>query len=348
VETAREARVGCDQVVLGMGRDFIVVGAGGVGAVLGTLLEHAGHRVVYWARADQPRESAPFTVQRLRGDSIRSQPLQWIGADAGPNLPTTRSGWVIICVRTEQLSAALAQVVQHLGADRAVAIATVTFEGALAAARAAGLTGKVLALHVAFGSGFSTREPRHVVWFPFSAPTLTSAEGLLALVPEARALARVLREAGLPARSTRDMGGMMRLVFTVTSVLLPSWQLCDWDSMRLARDRQLRWQTARAMHETVRAVAPERGLARWLARGLPVLVYAVALRVWPLLMGAPARKLWRQHGPKLTEQTRFSLNQLLERAERAHVPLEQLARLSQRWNTELALPPSAASREPRT
>jgi hypothetical protein len=186
-----------------------------------------------------------------------------------------------------------------------------------------------------------------VEWFPFSPPTLASAEGQAALVPEARALARMLREAGLPARSTLDMTGMMRLLFTVTCTLLPAWQLCNWDITRLARDRPLRWQTARAMHEAARAFAPERGLARVVARGLPLIAYVSVLRMLPLLMGTRARKLWRDHGPKITEQTRFALNQLLERAARAHAPLEHLARLTQHWNAALALPPDAAAREPR-
>jgi ketopantoate reductase len=332
--------------------EFIVIGAGGVGAVLGTLLEQAGHRVTYWARENQPRESTPFTVQRTAGGSVRSHPLQW--THAGTGAPAS-SDWVLVCVRTEQLSAALEQVVRHLGADRSVAIATVTFEGALAAARAAGLVGKLLALHVAFGSGFSPGEPRHVVWFPFSPPTLVSAEGQAALVPDAHMLARTLRAAGLPTRSTLDMAGMMRLMFAITCPLLPAWQLCDWDIARLARDRPLRWQTARAMHETARAFAPERGLARRVARGLPLLAYVSVLRLLPLLMNAPTRKLWRDHGPKITEQTRFALNQLLERAERAHAPLEHLALLTRRWSAALALPPSttalapppsAAAREP--
>jgi hypothetical protein len=55
------------------------------------------------------------------------------------------SDWVLVCVRSEQLADARREIALQLGAARAVAIATLTLDGALSAARAAGLTGSVLA-----------------------------------------------------------------------------------------------------------------------------------------------------------------------------------------------------------
>jgi hypothetical protein len=176
---------------------FIVMGAGAVGGVVGTLLEHSGHSVRYWARAGQAQSTTPFDIQLDGSTRLESQPVQWIGANTSP-MPD--SDWVLVCVRTEQLGAALNQVVRELGADRAVAIATVTIDGSLSAARAAGLHGPVLAFHVSFGSGFAQDSARQITWFPFTPPSTVSAEGQPDMLRAARELARALAEAGLPCR----------------------------------------------------------------------------------------------------------------------------------------------------
>jgi ketopantoate reductase len=310
--------------------DFIVVGAGSIGAVVGTLLEHGGHRVMYWARAGQAQSAAPFEIQRDGGVRIRSAPLQWIDATTSPMPP---SDWILVCVRTEQLTAALAQVVRAFGTKRSVALATVTIDGAFEAARAAGLRGRVLALHVSFGSGFAEEDPRKLTWFPFTPPSTVSAEGQVELRGAARELARELTAAGLPTSATLDMGGIMRVMVVANCALMPSWALCDWDIARLARDRKLRVETARAMHEAVRGFAPERGVARFIARALPLAAYALLLRILPRLMGKRAATLWLIHGPKIDEQTAFVLNELIGRADRMNVPLEHLTTLTARWQT---------------
>jgi ketopantoate reductase len=308
--------------------EFVIIGAGAVGAVVGTLLEHAGHGVCYWARAGQAQSTEPFIIERDGGDTIRSQSLRWIDARTSP-MPA--SDYVLVCVRTEQLSAALAQVVEHLGGDRAVAIATVTLDGSVAAAREAGLRGPVLAFHVSFGSGFLPNESRRLAWFPFTPPSTISPEGQGELVERARALAGVLATAGLPTRFHLDMSGMMRLMVASNIALLPAWELCGWDIAKLARDPELRELTARAMHETARQFAPASGPAHAIGRALPLFVYAMLLRVLPWLMGMRARKLWLIHGPKVGEQTRYVLHDLLARAKGAGVAVPHLAKLTSRW-----------------
>lgn len=324
--------------------DFIIVGAGAVGAVVGTLLEHAGHRVRYWARARQTKSDAPFVIERHGDEGIQSQRVTWIDAQTSPMPP---SDWVIVCVRTEQLSAALSQVVQSMGANRAVAVATVTIYGSLAVARAAGLRGPVLALHVAFGSsaaGGDAPDARHFTWFPFSAPTTVSAEGQHELRGSATTLATILADAGLPTRAVLDMGGMMKLMLLSNFALLPSWELCHWNIAALARDRALRLTTARAMHEAIRVFAPDRGVARAIALGTPLAVYAFMLRILPWLMGARARELWLIHGPKVSEQTRYVVRDLLGRAKREKASLPNLEELTARWEASIAeLQPSPSA-----
>lgn len=307
--------------------NLIVVGAGAVGGVLGTLLERAGHRVWYWARPAQ-RRVPRFIVQRDRAAAIESGPLAWIDTTT-PSLPA--SDWVLVCVRTEQLMAALTAVAARLGPERGVAIASVTIDGALASARAAGLRGPVLALHVSFGSGQMGDDPTQLEWFPFTTPTTVSADGQPALVPAARELARALASAGVPSSAVLSMAGMMGFMVTSTSALLPSWELCDWDLTRLARDRELRRATARAMRETALAFAADGGFARYLSLAIPAALYDAVLRVLPWIMGARARRLWLVHGPKITAQTGYFLRELLARATRAGKPMPELTKLAARW-----------------
>jgi ketopantoate reductase len=305
---------------------FIVVGAGAVGGVIGTLLEHAGYRVCYWARPGQ-RRLPRLLVQRAGGTAIESRPLTWIDASTQP-LPD--SDWVLVCVRTEQLTAALDEIASRLGPDRGLVIATVTLEGALAAARTAGMRGPVLALHVSFGSRQLNDDPSQLEWFAFTPATTVSAEGQRELSAPARELARTLAGAGIPTRPALSISGVMSFMVTLIHALLPSWELCDWDLRRLARDRSLRRQTARAMRETALAFAADGGSARRLARAIPCVLYDALLRVLPWLMGTRARRLWLVHGPKISAQTGYFVRELLARAERAGRPLPALAELNAR------------------
>ncbi|MET0390541.1 MAG: 2-dehydropantoate 2-reductase N-terminal domain-containing protein [Polyangiales bacterium] len=306
--------------------DVIVVGAGAVGTVIGGLLAQAGHHVSWLAHSQTPRPDA-WALQRAGTAAITSGPLRWIMPGAEP----PASAWVIVCVRTPQLVAALRDVAEHLGPTRAVAIATVTLDGARAAARSAGLSGPVLALHVSFGAGALAAAPERVTWFPFSLPTTVSAEGQRPQLTAARQLATALSRAGLPTTAALSRNGMMRFIAIATTVVLPAWELHSWRITQLAADRELRELTARALHECARAFAPTDGWFRWLALGLPRVAYALALRALPLLMGQPTRALWLAHGPKVHDQTRHWLNELLSRAAHAHTTLPALSELRGRW-----------------
>jgi ketopantoate reductase len=312
---------------------FIVVGAGAVGAVIGGMLEHAGHSVAYWLRS--PRESLQaFEVQRVAGARVRS--LAPVGVSTASE-PKPDSDWVLVCVRTEQLADALSQVALQLGAARAVAIATITVDGALHSARAAGLTGPVLALHIAFGSQqqvASAGEPRRLTWFPFSVPSTVSSEGQPALRALASELARQLAAAGLPTRAVSRLSDSMRWLVAVTTALLPAWEQCAWDIRRLASHAVLRASAARAMREAACLVAPPRGLISWLSRHVPPAFYRGLICVLPGLMGSRAGALWRQHGPKVREQTGYVLRDLLARAQRQGRSVPALTQLYATWQAQ--------------
>jgi hypothetical protein len=310
--------------------DIIVMGAGAVGAVIGTLLKCTRHRVRYWARADKGPLPAAFEVTRYDGGMLRSGAIEWVGPGRGP---VPGSDWILVCVRTEQLTAALAEIVATAGPQRAVAIATVTIDGALTSARAAGITGPVLAFHISFGSeiGEPAADLVPVHWFPFTTPSTVSAEGQRERLTDARTLALQLKAAGLPSSSTLSMAAMMRVMVVSSIALLPSWELCNWDIAHLARDRTRRRQTASSMHELARAFAPERGFPRLLALAVPRGLYALLLRVLPWFMGKRAKRLWHVHGPKVREQTDYVLSELLARGAQSGLDLPHTTALHTYW-----------------
>ena len=53
---------------------FIVVGAGAVGAVVGTLLASAGHDVQFWVRPHLRARLTALSIQRLKGAHVSIAP----------------------------------------------------------------------------------------------------------------------------------------------------------------------------------------------------------------------------------------------------------------------------------
>jgi ketopantoate reductase len=316
---------------------FIVVGAGAVGAVIGGLLEAAGHEVAYWVRAERREQLRALELQRLGGALVQTREPTCVSRETA--LPAC--DWLLVCVRTEQLTAALSELGARVAASQAIAVATVTLDGAVASARQAGFTGPVLALHVSFGSCFV--QPTRVEWFPFSLPSTVSTENQPQLLAAARELARQLETAGLPTQSVLSMSDSMRWMVGANIALLPAWELCGWDVRRLAASGELRHLAAAAMQESAQLLAAPSGIVGWLARHVPARLYAWLIWWLPLLMGARASKLWQHHGPKTREQTRHVLADMRERAKRAGVAAVALEELQGRWLVESheTAPPTA-------
>lgn len=296
---------------------FIVLGAGAVGAVVGALLAQAGHDVKFWLRAGAARP-AEIRVTRLAGNetSIRPECL-------GPGEPIPESDWVLVCVRGEQLDQALHEVVQHMGAERRVAIAAISLSPLTDRARAAGLLGELFAFHVSFGSYAPSPQPFAFTWFPFAAPSMVTPDGVRAQLPAARDLAHTLAAAGLPTQARLSMNTPMRFLVAANSVLALGWDLCDWELTRLARHPELRIETAAAMHESVRLVLPARSPLAL----LPRFAFAWFLRVFPLLMSKRGAEVWRRHGPKIRAQTEYIARELLALGKARGAPMAALTRL---------------------
>ncbi len=300
----------------------VIVGAGAVGAVIGTLLGNAGHEVWFWL-GERPRPArSSLSVQRRGGARVSIAP-RWL-RDGDP-IPAC--DWVIVCVRGEQLDAALQDVRAHMGAQARVAIAAVSLSRVVEQGRANGLSGEVYALHVAFGSYVDEHDAGLFQWFPFVTPSTVTPDGARAAMPQAKALARTLAKVGLPASARLTMSGAMRFLVAMNSVLALGWDLSGWELAELARNASLRAETAAAMHESLPLAVPARSPLRL----LPRVAFSLFLRVFPWLMSARGREVWLRHGPKIRAQTEYITRQLIELGEREGVATERLNALYERW-----------------
>jgi hypothetical protein len=299
----------------------VIVGAGAVGAVVGTLLAQAGDEVYFWLRPERRAQFASLSLERAgRKVSIVPRCLS-----AGDTVPA--SDWVVVCVRGEQLDDALRELVAHMGSERRVAIATIGLAGVIERARACGVTGEVYALHVSFASYALALDPPLYGWFPFLPPSLVTPDGERAHLAQARVLAGALARAGLSARARLSVTSPMRALAALITVLGLGWELCGWELESLAREPALRAQTATAMREALCVVAPVRSPLRL----VPRFAFALLLRVLPRFMSERARALWRSHGPKIRAQNAHVAGELLAQAERDGVPARALKGLFENW-----------------
>lgn len=312
--------------------DFIIVGAGAVGAVLGTLLANDGHQVRFWVRPAQRERLKALSIERVGGTAQRIDSPQLLC----PGDHVAASEWVLVCVRGEQLTQALREVVEHMGLARRVAIAAVSLQAVGQRAHEVGLTGRAFALHAAFGSHAEPGAPYHFKWFPFTPPTTVTPDGERSWMPQAKELARALRRAGLPATTSLSMNAYMRFMTAVLTPLALSWDICGWQLRALARDAPLRLETACAIRESVGLVVPPRSALRL----LPVWFYEAFVRVLALFMGREAREVWLYHGPKIRDQTDAFVRELLQLAQREAPRPAALSRLFERWQQFLNHAPS--------
>lgn len=303
---------------------FLIMGAGAVGCLLGAQLRADGHEVQFWVRPAQRDPHKRLLVQRVGADAA---PFETVFLGPGDVVPD--SDWLLVCVRAEQLDSALLEVVAQLGAARDVAISAVSFDNVVTRARRIGLTGRVLAHGISFGVWRHPNDPARLSWFPFVTSSMLSAEGQRESLPAARELARALSRAGLPTRALLSARAFTRFLVAVSAPLIAGWDLCGFVLERLARDPEMRRLTARGIAESTRAFRVSGPLT--LLGLLPAWAYAVLLRVLPHVVGRNGREVWLHHGPKIREQTRYTLQLAREHAAERGMEAPALQTLAERF-----------------
>ena len=301
---------------------FLIVGAGAVGALVGAQLTRAGHAVSFWVRPAQRSARARLKIESVKqGGTSFEVFTEFLGpGDAAP-----AADWVFVCVRGEQLDDTLQQIAANFGKHCNLVISAVSFESVVQRARSHGLQGRVLAHHVSFGVHRDPGDSERFLWFPFSAPSIISAEEERDNLASARTLASALDDAGLRSVAMLSARNSMKFMMALSAPFLAAWDVCNFELERLARNDELRRLTAGAMVEGARSQAftgPSR-----LLQLLPAVFWSCVLRLLPFVIGRNGREVWVYHGPKIREQTRYCLELLMQ----STAPLPALRALAQRF-----------------
>jgi ketopantoate reductase len=289
----------------------LIVGAGAVGVVLGAHLKTRGHDVAFVTRTRRDPTAQAFQLRAVDGAETHriDGPTVVVAGE-----PLAVADWVLVCVRFEQVDAALRSVASALGPHTRLGIAASLGRDDLRTAQ----THAARAV-VSITPGFNAWPDDAVdVWrwyeVPF-APTLVSGEGDGRSDEAARALAEALRGGGLRVRFAASAYAEMLPLFSSGLALLAALELSGWDVAQLAADGARRRLTARAMREAANVVRDEsRGLAIAALRRTPAALLSACLALLPLLFRGRVRAMWSHHGPKIRAQTRAMLDDLLAKA----------------------------------
>jgi len=301
-----------------------VIGPGAVGLTIGGLLRAAGHRVTFYAPRSADAPDA-LVLENVRGERTAVTGCSWSTADHWN--PATELAF--LCVRGDQLAAALAVPDRRVPRDVPLAVAAATLDPVTPLARAAGWRGPILRLGVGFGAW--RREDGIHRWFPMlPMGSGVAHEGDGSARPARRIVARALATAGLTARPAPWplYRWLMLTSFAVQTAQCLGFARAGWSLETLAKDSDLVARTAAAMKQAARAIGPEGGPLGLAAALAPTSLYRRMLRALPRRVSADAKEVWRHHGPKIWSQVRFITNQLLARATRRGIRTDALVALA--------------------
>jgi hypothetical protein len=303
-----------------------IVGAGAVGVVLGLHLEKAGHDVEYVVRAGRREALREITLldAGTKEAHLRSMPRVREEGEPGET-----ADLVLLCVRGDQIDAALATAKTACPGMRRLGIAAPLELDALARLR----EDHPDIVFFTFTPVFNAWSDSTGVWtwfHPTGLQNLLSGEGDRNAVEACRSIAPFLSKAGVPARTVGSAHHLLLPVFASGTPFLAAWELAGFGPPVLNGDRALRSITAQAMREAARAVSGEaRGMVAFILRHLPVLGFSVVLSLLPLLVSPRLGAMWRSHGPKIAGQTRHMMERLLDQGRKRGVPTPSLEALRQ-------------------
>jgi hypothetical protein len=301
-----------------------VIGPGAVGITIGGLLRAAGHRVTFYRRASVDAPDA-LVLENARAERTAVTGCSWSTADRWN--PATELAFM--CVRGDQLAAALKASDGRGPRDVPLAVAAATLDPVTPLARVAGWRGPILRLGVGFGAW--RREDGVHRWFPMLPMGSGLAhEGDRSARSAGRMFARVLGAAGLTARAAPWplYRWLMLTSFAVQTAQCLGFAQAGWSLEALADDSDLVARTAAAMKQAARAIGSEGGPLGLAAALAPTSLYRRMLRALPRRVSVDAKEVWRHHGPKIWPQVRFLSNQVLARAARRDIRTDALVALA--------------------
>jgi len=297
-------------------RRYLIVGAGAVGQLLGSRLARRGHDVAFLLRPG--RSLAAITSRDLDHGTLHTLDEP---ATLSPGDALDPPHWVLIAVRAEQLDGALEVSRPYLGSDTGVAVVPPLLHDLVPRVRKAGVEQATVAMLVTFGA-WPVGSELHWFRVPLAHSQL-SAEGDPRVLPRAEGLAEDLRDAGIPAAARLSISESMRGLVAGEYALVMGWELAGWDIDQLIADAELCALTEAAMEEASRILLGDSPRA-------PASTAPMPLGQRAAFMGEHFRAIWRVHGPKITEQTRYLADALLREASSQGIAADRLRELRTR------------------
>lgn len=290
----------------------LILGAGAVGQVIGTHLRLSGCEVTFWVR---PSQQAALEAKGLTIYNVKSETELHISA---PQLVTqlpadAKYDAVFICVRSEQLDAALAQLKAELPAldERVIIPLQPGREDGLKTFRA--LSDAVVVPASPVFSAY-LNEGRVEYWAPKSMPTLVGPPFNETLHVRDE-IVRLLQQGGIPAKGVNDLEAEVRFPAAALHVLLAAFHLSGYSLRHLAQNKKLLNLSAQGVREAIEITRRDLGFVPLKYKPLAHLNgESLAGLLWGLErspMGAFVSKMWASHGPKIHTQTYRNLDDLL-------------------------------------
>ena len=299
----------------------LLVGVGAVGIVLHrTIEQQKGNEVTFLVRAGKKRALERTKIVDARSGELRVRERP-TAVEIGQVRPVYDT--VLLCVRGEQLEAAIADL-GPVAVNVRLATVTPGPEGlALLRARYPGHAAvRIAPVFMAYPDGDVI-----ALWQP---PVLKTSvchdDGDEASQKLADELAAALVVGGIPARARAKMPMGTDTATDAMAPLLAAYALSGYDADALARDRGLQTLAADAIAE-VMALDGAPGIASALVRRATAPLVRIALSDAAQRMPGTFRAMWRAHGPKIDGQTHASISALVRRAqaEQREVPaLEEM------------------------
>lgn len=290
----------------------LILGAGAVGQVIGTHLRLSGCDVTFWVRESQKEalENNGLTIYNVKTETelhiSAPQVVTQIPADA-------RYDALFVCVRSDQLDAALAQIKQEVKALEELVILPIQpgRDDGLKTFRALS-EAIVVPLTPSFSAFFT--EKRVEYWAPKWLPTLVGPPFNETLHVRDE-IVRLLKQGGIPTQGVNDLEAEVRFPSAALQVMITAVYLSDNSLKKLSRNRRLLQLTAQAVQEATAIVKKDLGFIPIKYKAFEhVSAEHLQAFLWSIEHSSLSdflQNMWEVHAPKIHDQTYRSLDDLL-------------------------------------
>lgn len=303
----------------------LIIGSGAVGAVFAEHLTRAGCDVAFLVRDPaSPNARMPRSLHRFRLNGKMETVSQ-----ALPCVSAVESHWdqCWICLPSTALDSPWLQERLRLLSDTTEIISWTPdladrrkLESLLGRSVVTGLIGFI---------SFQAPLPGESVPADGIACLLPPRSAVLEKSATGKRAARLLRDGGLPAVTSRDLPWLSARLTAMTVTAMAALEIESWSFSRL-RDSGRLAITAEAARQAIRVGAASLGRKSRLAHRLPsALLYRVALQAAPPLMPFDLENYLGYHFAKVADQTRLMLDTWIREGRTHELPVDRLESLRQ-------------------